>query len=86
MRVGLFVTCLADLLRPAIGFAAIELLEAAGCEVCVPAAQTCCGQPCYNSGDRKGALALAMKVVEQFESCDFLVAPSGSCSGMIKTH
>jgi L-lactate dehydrogenase complex protein LldE len=86
MRVGLFVTCLVDLMRPSIGFAAIRLLEAGGVEVYVPQRQTCCGQPGYNSGDRTGAKALAAKVVAEFEGCDYLVAPSGSCSGMIKTH
>jgi L-lactate dehydrogenase complex protein LldE len=86
MRVGFFVTCLVDLMRPSIGFAAIELLEAGGAEVYVPPAQTCCGQPAYNSGDRADARALAAKVVAEFESCDYLVAPSGSCSGMIRTH
>ena len=86
MRVGLFVTCLVDLMRPSIGFAAIRLLEAGGAEVYVPPQQTCCGQPGYNSGDRAGAKTLAAKVVAEFEGCDFLVAPSGSCSGMIKTH
>jgi L-lactate dehydrogenase complex protein LldE len=86
MRVGFFVTCLVDLMRPSIGFAAIRLLESGGAEVVVPPQQTCCGQPGYNSGDRTGALALATRVIEQFERCDYLVAPSGSCSGMIKTH
>jgi L-lactate dehydrogenase complex protein LldE len=86
MKVGFFVTCLVDLMRPSIGFAAIELLERAGCEVYVPPSQTCCGQPGYNSGDREGALALAKQVVTEFEDCEYLVAPSGSCSGMIKTH
>ncbi len=86
MRVGFFVTCLVDLMRPAIGFAAIKLLEAGGAEVFVPPTQTCCGQPGYNSGDRAGAIALATKVVAEFEGCDYLVAPSGSCTGMIKTH
>jgi L-lactate dehydrogenase complex protein LldE len=86
MRVGFFVTCLVDLMRPSIGFAAIRLLEWGGAEVVVPPGQTCCGQPGYNSGDRAGALALATRVVDQFEHCDYLVAPSGSCSGMIKTH
>ncbi len=86
MRVGLFVTCLVDLMRPSIGFAAIDLLEAGGAEVFVPAAQTCCGQPPYNAGDRADALPLARKVIEEFEGCDYLVAPSGSCSGMIRTH
>jgi L-lactate dehydrogenase complex protein LldE len=86
MRVGLFVTCLVDLMRPNIGFAALDLLEAAGCEVTVPATQTCCGQPGYNSGDRDSARALALKVLEEFAACEYIVAPSGSCSGMIRTH
>ena len=86
MRVGLFVTCLVDLMRPRIGFAALELLESAGCEVVVPQTQTCCGQPAYNSGDRASALALARKVLAEFESCHYVVAPSGSCAGMMRTH
>jgi len=86
MRVGLFVTCLVDLMRPSVGFAALKLLEAAGCEVVVPPTQTCCGQPGYNSGDRASALALARKVLAEFEGCDYVVAPSGSCAGMIRTH
>lgn len=86
MKVGLFVTCLVDLMRPSIGFAALKLLEQAGCEVVVPATQTCCGQPGYNSGDRASALALARKVLVEFEDCDYVVAPSGSCAGMIRTH
>ena len=86
MRVGLFVTCLVDLMRPRIGFAAIKLLESAGCEVVVPETQTCCGQPGYNSGDRATARALASKVLDEFEGCNYVVAPSGSCAGMIRTH
>lgn len=86
MRVGLFVTCLVDLMRPRIGFAAIRLLEAAGCEVAVPKTQTCCGQPAYNSGDRASAQALARKVLDEFEGYDYVVAPSGSCAGMIRAH
>jgi len=86
MRVGFFVTCLVDLMRPSIGFAAIRLLESGGADVYVPPAQTCCGQPAYNSGDRADAKALAAKVVAEFEGCDWLVVPSGSCGGMIRTH
>ena len=86
MRVGLFVTCLVDSMRPRIGFATIKLLEAAGCEVVVPEQQTCCGQPGYNSGDRQAARVLAEKVLAEFEGCEYVVAPSGSCAGMIKTH
>jgi L-lactate dehydrogenase complex protein LldE len=86
VRVGLFVTCLVDLMRPRIGFAALRLLQAAGCEVVVPASQTCCGQPAYNSGDRAAAKALALKVLREFEGVDFVVVPSGSCAGMIRIH
>ena len=86
MRVGLFVTCLVDLMRPNIGFATLQLLESAGCEVAVPGTQTCCGQPGYNAGDRGSALALARKVLAEFEDCEYVVAPSGSCAGMIRTH
>lgn len=86
MRVGLFVTCLVDMMRPEIGFSALKLLEAAGCEVIVPEGQTCCGQPGYSSGDRRAARALAEKFVEEFENFDYVVIPSGSCGGNIKTH
>ena len=86
MRVGLFVTCLVDLVRPRIGLSALKLLEGAGCEVVVPATQTCCGQPGYNSGERAAAQALARKVLAEFARCDYVVTPSGSCGGMIKAH
>ena len=86
-RVGLFVTCLVDLYRPTVGFAAIALIERSGpYTVEVPEAQTCCGQPGYNSGDKESALAIARQVVTAFEGFDYVVAPSGSCGGMIKTH
>ncbi len=81
-----FVTCLVDLFRPAVGFAAVKLLEQAGCTVEVPAAQTCCGQPAYNSGDRADAAAIARQVIAVFEPYDFVVVPSGSCGGMLKEH
>jgi L-lactate dehydrogenase complex protein LldE len=86
MKVGLFVTCLVDLMRPSIGFAALKLLESAGYEVVVPAEQTCCGQPGYNSGDRRAAQTLAKKVLAEFSGCDYVVVPSGSCGGMIRAH
>lgn len=86
MRVGLFVTCLVDLYRPNVGFSAVELLESAGCEVDVPIGQTCCGQPAYNSGDREDARQIARQAIEQFEGFDYVVAPSGSCAGMLKLH
>ena len=86
MRVALFATCLVDLVRPSVGFAAVKLLEQAGCEVVVPLAQTCCGQPAYNNGDRQTAIHLARQVIDSFYIYDYLVVPSGSCGGMIKIH
>ena len=86
MRVGLLVTCLVDLVRPRIGIAAVKLLEEAGCEVFVPVTQTCCGQPGWNSGDRTSARRLAQKLIEEFEGCEYVVVPSGSCGGMVKVH
>ncbi|TCT06791.1 (Fe-S)-binding protein [Aquabacter spiritensis] len=83
--VGLFVTCLVDTIRPGIGFAAAQLLAQAGCEVDVPR-QTCCGQPAFNSGDRITTRALAEQTIAAFETFDYVVVPSGSCAGMIKTH
>jgi L-lactate dehydrogenase complex protein LldE len=86
IRVGLFVTCLVDLFRPSVGFAAVKLLEDAGCSVEVPAAQTCCGQPAYNSGDKADAKTIARQVIDAFDGFDYVVVPSGSCGGMIKQH
>ncbi len=85
-RVGLFVTCLVDLFRPSVGFAAVKLIEDAGYDIDVPRAQTCCGQPAYNSGDREDTKAIAMQTIRAFEGFDFVVAPSGSCAGMLKKH
>ena len=84
--VGLFVTCLVDAMRPEIGFAALQLLEEAGCRVSVPESQTCCGQPGYNTGATDTAVALARQFVDAFERFDYVVVPSGSCAGMIRTH
>src|SRR6201987_1621471 len=86
MRVALFVTCLVDFFRPTVGFAAVKLLEAAGCTVEVPRAQTCCGQPAYNSGARAAARSVARQVLDAFEGYDYVVAPSGSCAGMLREH
>lgn len=85
-RVGLFVTCLVDAMRPSVGFASIKLLEDAGCSVEVPAAQTCCGQPGFNSGATAIARDIVKGVIEAFEDYDYMVVPSGSCAGMLKVH
>lgn len=85
-NVALFVTCLVDLFRPAVGLAAVKLLEWAGCDVAVPRGQTCCGQPAYNSGDRADAVAIARQTIPVLLPFDYVVAPSGSCAGMIRKH
>jgi L-lactate dehydrogenase complex protein LldE len=85
-RVGLFVTCLVDLIRPSVGFAAAKLIEQSGCDVDVPTGQTCCGQPAYNSGDKASARDIACQTIAAFETHDYVVAPSGSCAGMLKSH
>lgn len=86
MRVGLFVTCLIDTMRPEIGFSVIKLIERAGFQVSVPSARTCCGQPAYNSGDWPFARDFAEKTLREFEQFDYVVVPSGSCGGMIRAH
>lgn len=86
VKVGLFVTCLVDLFRPTVGFAAVKLLEEAGCDVHVPVQQTCCGQPAWNSGDRADTADIAKQVIKAFEGFDYVVAPSGSCAGMLSKH
>lgn len=85
-QVALFATCLADLFRPSVAFASIQLLEEAGCEVHVPSAQTCCGQPAYNNGDYESTVPLAKQVIEMLEPWQYVVLPSGSCAGMITRH
>jgi L-lactate dehydrogenase complex protein LldE len=84
-KTALFATCLINSFRPQIGFAAVRLLEKAGCEVLVPP-QTCCGQPAYNEGREKDSIALARNVIHAFSNFDFVVTPSASCAGMIKNH
>ena len=81
--VALFVTCLVDNLAPGVGVAAVRLLEAAGCDVEFPAAQSCCGQPAINTGEPEAAARLARHFVEVFEPYEAVVTPSGSCAAMV---
>ena len=84
MRLALYVTCLVDLMRPAIGFACLRLLEEFACEVVVPAGQTCCGQPAWSAGNRPLARELAKKTIAELEGCDYVVIPSGSCADQFR--
>ncbi len=83
--VALFATCLVDLFKPDIGFAAVQLLKTAGYDVSVPE-QGCCGQPNFNSGDRDGARQIAAGMIRQFAAYDYVVTPSGSCAAMVRCH
>ncbi|MCY1519806.1 Lactate utilization protein A [compost metagenome] len=85
-RVALFHTCLVNLYRPSVGFAAVHLLEQAGCQVEVPQGQTCCGQPAFNSGATELARDLAQRLIAAFDGYDYVVGPSGSCIAQLKLH
>jgi L-lactate dehydrogenase complex protein LldE len=82
-EVALFVTCLVDSFAPQAGVAAVKVLEAAGCEVAFPEAQSCCGQPALNTGEPEAAAVLARHFVEVFEPYEAVVSPSGSCAAMV---
>jgi L-lactate dehydrogenase complex protein LldE len=84
MRLALYVTCLVDLMRPSVGFAALRLLEATGADVFVPEGQTCCGQPAWSAGNRPLAVDLAKKAIAELEAYDYVVIPSGSCADQIR--
>ena len=86
LRVGLFVTCVVDMFRPSVGFASIKLLEDAGCQVHIPVAQTCCGQTAWNSGDKTDTREMALEVIQNFESFDYIVTPSKPCAKMLQEN
>src|SRR5947208_11375404 len=78
------VTCLGDALFPDVGLATVRLLRRLGVEVDCPAAQTCCGQPHFNSGYHDGARELARHTIQTFAASPVVVTPSGSCAAMVK--
>lgn len=88
MNVALFVTCLTDTFFPRAGEAVVRVLRHYGCQVSFPAAQTCCGQPAYNSGFHNEARRLAAHLVDVFAAhpCDCIVTPSASCAAMVQHH
>src|SRR5437868_14417049 len=85
-RVSLFVTCIVDQLFPKVGMAMAEVLERIGYAVDFPEAQTCCGQPAFNSGFRGEARQVARHFLSVFEGAEYVVVPSGSCASMISHH
>ena len=85
-RVSLFITCVVDQMFPNVGIAMADVLERAGYELDVPEAQTCCGQPAFNSGYRDEARAVAKHFRDVFAHSEYVVVPSGSCASMISHH
>jgi L-lactate dehydrogenase complex protein LldE len=85
-RVSLFVTCIVDQLFPKIGLAMADVLESLGFAVDFPEAQTCCGQPAFNSGYRAEARSAARYFLDVFEKNEAIVVPSGSCTAMVAHH
>jgi L-lactate dehydrogenase complex protein LldE len=86
VRVSLFVTCIVDQVFPSVGIAMADVLKQAGCEVEFREAQTCCGQPAFNSGYREEARSVAEHFLSTFEGAEYIVVPSGSCCSMIGHH
>lgn len=83
MRVSLFITCLVDNFFPNAGEAMVKILNRHGVDVDFPAGQTCCGQPAFNSGYVEEARAVGLTLLDAFEQSDYVVSPSGSCTGMV---
>lgn len=86
MKVSLFITCMCDIFTSDVGKDTVELLEKVGCEVDFPEAQTCCGQPAFNSGYLEDAKESMKQMVKAFQFSDYVVGPSGSCVGMIQEY
>jgi L-lactate dehydrogenase complex protein LldE len=84
MKVSLFITCLVDQFFPEVGMSVVSLLRRLGAEVDFPPAQTCCGQPAFNSGFSSEARDLAKRFIGIFENSEYVVAPSGSCTSMVR--
>ena len=86
MRVSLFVTCIVDQVFPQVGIAMADVLEHLGYEIDFPQAQTCCGQPAFNSGYPEEARTVARHFLKVFRDSEYIVVPSGSCTSMITHH
>ena len=85
-RVSLFVTCIVDQVFPKVGLAMADVLERAGYKLDFPPAQTCCGQPAFNSGYRESSREVARHFLDVFSDSEYIVVPSGSCTAMISHH
>src|SRR6266699_2911427 len=83
-RVALFITCLGDQFFPRVGECAVNVLRRLGVEVTFNPAQTCCGQPAFNTGFRQEAREVAARVLDLYRDAEYVVSPSGSCTSMVR--
>jgi L-lactate dehydrogenase complex protein LldE len=86
MQIGLFIPCYVDQFYPQVGVATLQLLEKLGCKVDYPMQQTCCGQPMANSGCERDAIPTYQHFIKTFQSYDYIVCPSGSCTYHVRKH
>ena len=86
MRVALFIPCFIDSLYPEVGKAMVTVLRRVGVEPYFPAAQTCCGQPAFNTGYWNEARRLAKRYCDIFADAEMIVSPSGSCTAMVRNY
>jgi len=84
MKVSLFIPCLTDQFFPRVGLNLVKILKKAGASVDYPMEQTCCGQPAFNSGYHEEAIELAQRFLQVFRTAEYIVAPSGSCTSMVR--
>jgi len=86
VKVSFFITCMCDIVTPEVGKHSVELLERLGCEVDFPKAQTCCGQPAFNSGYLENSKESMKQMIKAFKDSEYVVGPSGSCVGMVREY
>ena len=84
IRASFFITCLGDQFFPNVGACAVNVLRRLGVEVTFNPAQTCCGQPAFNTGFRDEAREVAVRVLDMYQDAEYVIAPSGSCTTMVR--
>jgi L-lactate dehydrogenase complex protein LldE len=84
VKISLFIPCFVDQFYPQVGMSIVQVLERLGHTVDYPEAQTCCGQPAFNSGYWDGARSMAERQMSVFRDAENVVIASGSCGAMVK--
>src|SRR3954462_9619587 len=86
MNVSIFIPCFIDQLYPSVAFNMVKVLEKVGCQVRYNTNQTCCGQPAFNAGFWNESKAICAKFLKDFNTEDYIVAPSASCVGFVRNY